>query len=202
MGMAHQAVFGFINLNFITMKTFLKTLIFFLLIGIPFSSCDDVESLADIKFNSKLSADMDVVVPNAVSFKTTQVATVSFSGEEMIDPLSDSNIKKYIDKLKSFDVQEITGTVKRVSKPVTIESGTITISQGSTSASWNISNFNVVSGAKITLDSAEGQWATVNKILKSKGKFTAKIMGTVDRDDVNFTISVLIDVKIVANPLK
>ncbi len=183
------------------MKTILKTLVIFLFIGIPFSSCDDIESLADIDFNSQFSTDLDVVVPQAVSYKSTQTGGVSFSKEETIDPLTDSNIKKYLDKLKSFDVQEITGTVKRVSKPVTIETGTITISQGSQVASWSISNFNVVSGAKIILDSGEGQWAKVNQILKSKGKFTAKIMGTVDNYDVSFTINILIKVKVVANPL-
>ncbi len=183
------------------MKTILKTLVIFLFIGIPFSSCDSIESLTDVDFNSQLSADLNVVVPQAVSYKYTQTGGVNFSEEETIDPLSDSNIKKYLDKLKSFDVQEITGTVKRVSKPVTIETGTITISQGSQVASWSISNFDVVSGAQIILDSGEGQWNTVNQILKTKNKFTAKIMGTVDNYDVSFTINVLIKVKVVANPL-
>ncbi len=184
------------------MKTFLKTLII-LLIGVSFSSCDDVESLADIKFNSNLGADLNVVVPAVTAMKATiKTGGISFSEEETIDPLSDSQIKKYLDKLKSFDVQEITGTVKRVSKPVTIESGIITISQGSKSASWSVSNFNVVNGAQIILDSGEGQWGTVNQILKSKSKFTAKITGTVDNSDVSFTIYILIKVKVVANPLK
>jgi len=202
MGMVHYAIFKFINLNYITMKIFIKTFIFFLLIGIPFSSCDDVESLADIKFNSQLSADLNVSIPASSNMKATvKGAGISFNEQATIDPLSDSNIKKYIDKLKSFDVQEITGTFKRVSKPVTIESGKITISQGSKTASWAISNFSVTNGATIILDSAEGQWTTVNQILKSKGKFTAKIEGTVDNDNVSFTITILIKVKVVANPL-
>ena len=184
------------------MKTLFKTLIIFLFIGIPFSSCDDVESLADIKFNSQFSADLNVNIPAAGSMKATvKGGGISFAGQATIDPLSDTNIKKYIDKLKSFDVQEITGTFKKVSKPVTIESGKITISQGSKTASWSVSNFNVTNGAKIILDSGEGQWTTVNQIFKSKNKFTAKIEGVVDDDNVSFTITILIKVKVVANPL-
>ena len=194
--------FVLLILKFITMKTFLKILII-LLIGVSFSSCDDIESLADFDFNSNLGADLNVVVPATGAMKATvKIGGISFSEEEIIDPLADSQIKKYLDNLKSFDVQEITGTVKRVSKPVTIVSGNITISQGSKSTSWSVTNFDVVNGAKIILDSGEGQWATVNQILKSKGKFTAKIVGTVDNSDVSFTIYILIKVKVVANPLQ
>jgi hypothetical protein len=39
------------------MKTLLKTLIINLYIGVPLTRCDDVETLADIKFNSQYSDD-------------------------------------------------------------------------------------------------------------------------------------------------
>ncbi len=188
-------------LKFITMKTFLKTLII-LLIGVSFSSCDDIESLADIEFTTSFSGDVDVVVPASVSHASAKIDAVSFSGKATIDPQSDSNIKKYIDKLKSSDVQEVTGTFKKVSKPVRITTGSLSISQGSKSASWSIKNFDVANGAKIILDSAEGQWATINQILMSKNKFDAKITGTVDNDDVSFTVTIYIKSNFIANPLK
>ena len=184
------------------MKTFLKTLIIVLFIGIPFNSCDEVESLADIKFTTSFSGDVDVVVPAPASLASAKIEAVSFSGKATIDPQSDSNIKKYIDKLKSSDVQEVTGTFKDVSKPVRITTGSLSISQGSKSASWSIKNFDVVNGAKIILDSGEGQWATINQILMSKNKFDAKITGTVDDYDVGFTVTIYIKSNFVANPLK
>ena len=52
------------------MKTLFKTLIIFLFIGISFSSCDDVESLADIKFNSQFSADLNVNIPAAWKYES------------------------------------------------------------------------------------------------------------------------------------
>lgn len=189
-------------LKFITMKTFLKTLII-LFIGVSFSSCDDIESLADIDFTSNMSTDLNVVVPaTGVHFKSANMAAgVSFSEQSNIDPKSDSNFNKYIDKIKSIKIQEASGTVTKISKPVKIESGTLSIFQGTRIASWSISNFDVTVGKKIILDSAEGQFDTLNQILNSKNVFTAKIEGTVDDDDVSFTVVVSIKAEVVANPL-
>ena len=78
----------------------------------------------------------------------------------------------------------------------------MSIYQGSKKASWSISNFEVVNGKTISLDTAEGQFATLNQILNSKSAFTAKIEGTVDDDNVTFTIHILIKADIVANAFK
>lgn len=184
------------------MKTILKTLIVILFIGIPFSSCDSVESLADVEFTSNLSADLNVTVPPMGALKATRVEEVSFSGQATINPRADQNIEKYFDMLKSFEVQSLTATFNKVSKPVMIKSGTISIYEGSNSASWSVTNFNVTNGASLTLDTAHGEWTIINKILKGKKTFTAKIAGAVDDDDVSFTVTILIKVKVVANPLK
>ena len=187
------------------MKTFIKAIIIFLLIGIPFNSCDEVESLADIDFNSNMSTDLNVVVPAAgVSYKSAILGVdgVSFSGQAPVDPKKDPTFKKYADKIKSIKVQEASGTCTHISKPVKIISGKLTIFQGTDIASWSISNFDVVAGKKIVLDTAEGQFTTLNKILNSKNVFTAKIEGTVDDDDVSFSILISIKAKVVANALK
>lgn len=196
-----MSAFSFINLKFFTMKTILKTLVILLLIGIPFSSCDSVESLADIKFTTTLSGDMNVNIPPSGSLYSAKLADISFSGQATIDPTSDTQINKYLDKLKSFDVQEITGTFSKVSKNVMLKTGNITISQGSKKATWQFDKITVSNGTKIILDSGEGQWTTVNQILKGKSIFTAKISGTVDDDDVSFTVTISITTKVVANPL-
>ena len=184
------------------MKTFLKTFII-LLISVSFSSCDSVESLADIDFKTSMGTDLNVVVPMQTAMKATvNGAGVSFSEQSSIDPNSDATFKKYADKIKSIKVQEVTGTVTKISKLVNIETGTLSIYQGSKKASWSISNFEVVNGKTISLDTAEGQFATLNQILNSKSAFTAKIEGTVDDDNVTFTIHILIKADIVANAFK
>ena len=183
------------------MKTFLKTFII-LLISVSFSSCDSVESLADVDFKTSMGTDLNVVVLVPGMKATVNGAGVSFSEQSSIDPNSDATFKKYAEKIKSIKVQEVTGTVTKISKLVNIETGTLSIYQGSKKASWSISNFEVVNGKTISLDTAEGQFATLNQILNSKSAFTAKIEGTVDDDNVTFTIHILIKADIVANAFK
>ncbi len=183
------------------MKSIIKILLL-ILVSYSFGSCDDAEELLDIKFNSQVSGDLNVVVPpeGAVN-KSTVMRAVSFLGEETIDPKSDSQINEYLNKIKSFDVYEVIGTVINVSAPVEIVNSTITVSDDSKVASWAVDNFNVVNGAKITLGNSDGQWDKIDQILGGKKVFTARIEGTVDRGDVNFTIRILIKMKVVANPL-
>jgi hypothetical protein len=183
------------------MKSIIKILLI-VLISFSFNSCDDAEELLDTKFNSQLSGDLKVVVPaEGAVYKSIEMRAVNFLGEETIDPRSDSQVNEYINKIKSFDVYEVTGTVVNVSAPVEIVNGTITVSDGSKAASWAVNNFNVINGASITLGNSDGQWDKIDQILGAKKVFTAKIEGTVDRGDVSFTIRILIKMKVVANPL-
>ncbi len=182
------------------MKTFAKTFILLFLIGVTFSSCEKIKSLADVKFDSELSGDINVTVP-AEGLKSASVAGVGFSGDATINPRSDSEIDKYFDKLKSFDVTGAQGTFKNVSKAVKIMSGTISVKSGSTTASWPIADYEVANGKSITLDNANGQWDKVNKILDSKNTFTVSIEGEASEGGVSFTLTILIKVKVTANPL-
>ncbi len=181
------------------MKNIIKILLL-VLVSISFISCNEAEELLDIKFNSQLSADLNVAVPGE-ALKSAEMLVINFSEQTTIDPRSDSQINKYINKLKSFDVYEVTGTVINVSAPVEIITGSITFTDGLGIASWSVTNFNVVNSATITLDNSAGQWDKINQFLDSKNEFTVKIEGTTDRGNVNFTIRVLIKVKVVANPL-
>ena len=182
------------------MKNVLKILLV-ILVSFSLNSCEEAESLLDVSFNSQLSADLNVNVPAAGVKKSAEMLDVSFLGQATINPRADSNIDKYFDKLKSVDVQGVTGRVVNVSAPVKIVTGTISVFEGSNIASWTVNNFDVVNGASITLDNSDGQWDKINSIIHNKRTFTAKIEGTVDRDDVSFTISITISFKGVANPL-
>lgn len=182
------------------MRTIVKTITLFILAGAVLSGCEKIKSLVDVKFNTDLSADLGVTIPS-YNMKAAVLEGFEFSESATIDIRSDSEIDKYFDKLKSFDVQELTGTVKSVSKPVTIISGTLSITSGSTVASWSVSDFDVVVGSQIVLDNGDGQWDKVNKILDAKKEFTVKIVGLTDTDDVTFVIEVVIKVKVTANPL-
>ncbi len=182
------------------MKNLIKILLLVVL-SYSFSSCDDAEELLDTKFNSQMSGDVKVVVPaDGAVFKSMMVG-YNFIGQETMDPRSDSQVNEYINKIKSFDVYEVTGTVVSVSAPIQIIDGTISVFDGSKVASWSVANFDVTNGASITLGNTEGQWDKIDQILGGKKVFTAKIEGTVDERNVTFIIRILIKMKVVANPL-
>ena len=182
------------------MKTLTRIIIILSFLGATFSGCEKIKSLADVKFDSELSADLNVNIPN-YDVKSAVLEGFEFSESATVDPRSDSDIDKYFDKLKSFAVQEVTGTVASVTAPVKIISGTISITSGTTVASWTITDFDVETGAQIVLDNSAGQWDKVNKILDTKSVFDAKIEGTADTSGVTFVLAVLIKVRVTANPL-
>jgi hypothetical protein len=183
------------------MKTFAKTFILLFFIGLTFSGCEKIKSLADVKFDAELDADLNVTVP-ADGLKSGALEGFTFSKSATIDPTSDADIEKYFDKLKSFEVYEVTGTIKSVTGgPVKILSGTISVTSGSTVAEWTITNFNVVNGATIVLDNSGGQWDKINKILDGKKTFTAMVQGTTDKSGISFTVHVVIKSHVKANAL-
>jgi hypothetical protein len=181
------------------MKNIIKILLL-LLVSISFSSCDEAEELLDIKFNSELSADLNVVVPAEGLRKSAEMMATGFSAQATINPRADANIEKYIDKIKSLNVEGVTARVLSISAPVEIITGNIIVTDGSRVASWEINDFDVIVGASHTLDNSSGQWDRVNQILDGKKSFTARIEGTVDRSDVSFVIRITIKARGVANP--
>ena len=183
------------------MKTLAKPFILLFLIGITFSGCEQIKSLADVEFDSELSADLNVTVPAEGLKSAALVAGFPFDESEAIDPRSDEDIDEYFDNLKSFDVTAMTGTFRNVSKPVKIMSGTISVSSGSTVASWPIADYEVANSKSITLDNSDGQWDKVNQILDDKTAFKARIVGETSEGGVSFTLHIVIFVTVTANPL-
>jgi hypothetical protein len=173
-----------------------------LIVGMAFfTSCDKLESLADVKFEANMSTDLNVVVPMAPD-KSASLTGYQFSESATIDPREDPDIDEYFDKLKRFDVLEVTATVKSVSAdPVMISDAEITITSGTETASWPIDLFRITPGRSLSLTNDDGQWDKVNNILNEKKEFTAKINGYSDQEEITFTIEVYIKVQVTANPL-
>jgi hypothetical protein len=166
-----------------------------------FPGCEKIKSLADVHFDTDLIADLNILIPGE-SKKSLSAENYSFSESVTVDPREDPDIDKYFDKLKGYDVQEVTATVKSISGgPVTIITGTLTVTSSDGKASWSVSEFVVQQGASLTFGNEEGQWDTINKILNGKKKFTVSITGVADKPGVSFLLSVDISVKVTANPL-
>ena len=173
------------------------------LLGLSFSSCDKIESLADVEFNATFGGDIMIAIEDCEQVGDGRVDDLgcSFSESILVNLRSDPDVDKYYSNLKDFDILGVTGEVKSVVRGPVIINGTLSISAGQMKASWIIDNFTVESGARITLDNANGQWDTVNKILDSKKNFTISIDGKSDKSNVSFVIYVEVETKVTANPL-
>ncbi len=166
-----------------------------------FTSCDKIESLTDVTFDASMNADIGVVIP-AGNDKSVMAEGYEFSESATVDPREDPDIDKYYDKLKGYDVQEVTGTVKKVmGGPVVITQGKVTIESDNESVSWDMPLLKLTEGKSVTFGNDNGEWDKVNKILDEKKKFTVTLSGVSDKNGVSFTFNILIKVKVTANPL-
>ena len=173
------------NLKFLFAGIFLTALVF--------SGCNKVEEALDVTFDANYKTNLNVEVGPGRS--------VTFYEKEEIDPASDPDVNKYWNKIKDFEVREITGTIIDISKNVTLETGTLSIYNNNRRAQWTFNNIPLTVGTSLTLDNAGGNWSTVSRILKDKQTFTVEVEGAVSDGDVKFTVLVTIKTKVTANPL-
>lgn len=171
-----------------------------LLSGLLFSTgCEKIKSLLDVKFDANYSVDLNMTVDPAST--TDKTVLSSFSGSATIDPTTNSDVSKYLNLIKSWDVTSITGTFKNVTKEAVLENGTLTFSSDAGTATWNFTNVQIKDGGHFTVDDSNGQMAELSKILSAKKEFTATVSGTTDKDGFTFTMELQINSTITANPL-
>ena len=165
-----------------------------ILTAIIFTGCSKVKELADVKFNVNYDTDLKVVVPLGAR-------TAGFDVETQVDPTADEEVQKYLDKIKGFEIQQMSAKVKEISKDVTLVTADFSVFTDDKNATWHMENLPLTVGATIQLGNENGQWNTVNQIFDEKTTFTVKLKGETDEDDVTFIIEVSMVVKIIANPL-
>jgi len=165
-----------------------------LLTGFLIGGCEKAKEVLDVTFDADYKTDLNVDVPAVAR-------NVGFSASATIDPASDPDVSKYWDKIKKFDVQEVTGEITSISKEVTLVTANLTISNDTRTAKWTLNEIPLRVGTILTLDNSGGQWDTVAQILKDKKVFKITVNGEVSEGDVQFTILVRIKTKVTANPL-
>ena len=162
-------------------------------------SCNKVKSLADVKFDAKFTADLDCVVPPS----SLREIDATFSQSEVIDPTSNPDVAEYIDNIVGYEINSITATITSVSVDNTnLLTGTASVFNNSSNASWQFSNVSLVVGNSVTLGNENGQWNTVDQILMTGQPFTVMVSGETDEDNFTFTVQIVIDTEITANPLE
>jgi len=178
-------------------KMFIATI---LISGLMLSTgCEKIKSLLDVKFDANYTVDMNVTIPPASG--SVKDALSTFSGTATIDPTSNSDVAKYMNLIKAWNVTGLTGTFKNVSKEATLQNGILSFSSDAGTATWIFSNVAIQNDGTFTLDNTSGQWTELDKILSAKKSFTVTFSGTTDKDDFSFTMEIQITSQVTANPL-
>ena len=170
-----------------------------LAVALVIGGCNKIKELADVTFDADFDVDLDVNVPPGTLRAGSNGA---FSTTTTIDPLADSTVEKYIDKIKGWEITSLTGKIVRVSKPgVTLQNAELQVYSENFNASWYLPVTPLTKNQIITLDNSDGQWDAVENILGEKKVFTVSAEGATDEDDFSFTIRVFVKSRVTANPL-
>ncbi len=168
---------------------------------LAFFSCDELDNLADISFNSTLEKTLSVVVVS------TNEMTTSI---ELDATTADSEILKYADKIKNYEVTELLFAIENYNDVTedeiyfdgTIGFSDLTDNQASSTCSispLNVTHFDGTGNFPVTACTA-----LINEI---SDVFTANngvklyMTGTFTDAPLEFDLKVTVTVKITANPL-
>ena len=175
------------------MKKLNRFLMAIVITTLVFAGCEKAKDALDVTFPADFQADLNVEVLAG--------SRGPFYASETIDPTADPEIAKYLNKIKSWEIQEVTGEIIDISKNVTLVTADLNVYSVTHYATWHFQNEALFLGKTLTLDNANGQWDTIALILDEKTVFTIDVSGSTDQNNVTFTIRVTIKTKVTANPL-
>ena len=190
-----------VNLKPVKMKTTIKSLVMLCILA-GLVSCESIKELADVEFDTTMSADLDIEV--AEEAMKGAVLNYGYYVEAKINPTSDPEIEKYVDNIKEYEVTSITVVVDEVSETdVKLLQGTwFKIADATDNAVWTLpGDFDVVLGNSYTLDNKSGQWGSVQAILGRNAEFTVSSEGKANKNNITITLETSIGARVTANPL-
>lgn len=180
------------------MKQSIRAIFTLLIVVFSISGCEKIKELADVKFDANYESTLNVdVTPTA-----TKASYGVFHETATIDPLSNSDMAAYAEKIKEIEIVEASAEVISISTPVKLITTNLSASGDNLpEASWTFSNKTIEAGTVLSLDNANGQFDNLNKILKSKKVFTVSLMGQTDVDEATFSLKIMFKTRVTANPL-
>ncbi len=163
-------------------------------------SCDEVEKFTDVKFSSTISQSLPVAVTG------TDEMTISI----VLDATTDTEIKKYADKIKKYEIEEILFAIENYDAPTDDEiyfNGEIGFSNKSVqsaSSSCTISPLNVthVNGTgDFNISTCDAIVGEISTIISDDNAIKIYMTGTFTNAPLSFRLKVTIKVAVTANPL-
>lgn len=191
------------NLKKNIMKKSLSTLLILLFMGVSFTGCEKIKSLADVKFDVDLEAVLDIVVPNEGQLKSSDVA-FHFEDEKSINPRDNQDIYDYWDDIKDWAVEGIQLEVLNdggMSVELTNVKVTIAISKTNT-AVFNVGTWTISEGATYELTDEDDNYNKIVNMLDAGQSFNVKFEGDCHLPGYHFIINYIQTVEVTANPLE
>lgn len=176
------------------------TNLFFIILfsGILVTGCKEAEELFYVNFYADYETEFDVTIPSG---SMTKSISGSFSVNETIDPTTNSDYQLYIDNIKEVDIHEVSGEVISISKNVTLETCILEVSNTANTATWVFNNEPIQVGTVLTLDNNQGQWDEMTAIMLGRIPFEVNISGSVDDEDIEFTVLFTLKSEVTASPI-
>ena len=165
------------------------------------SSCQKIKSIFDVDFDTTLSGDLDIDIPQSTA---KSAANFEFEKFVTVDPLDDEDIADYVDNIKEFAVNGVVVEVLSVSTQdvVFLKGTSFVIKDNSITVSWTLENdWTVTEGTTIDLEDTGNIYESVVDILTKKGQFQVGASGVSSKEGVFITLSIGIDTKVTASPL-
>lgn len=150
------------------------------------SSCQKIKDI----LTTKIDADFSLSLPVEISSSPLKSTAGTFLSTSTLDPLSDEDLAQYKDKIKSFELTGLTGTISELSADVTLTNTRLLVNTDSNSAEWNFTNLPLTNGTVITFDNTTSQWAKINEILDEQKVITITFSGTSSQTGVTFNLEV------------
>lgn len=168
---------------------------------LAFFSCDELDNLGDISFNSTLEETLSIVVVD------TNEMTTSI---ELDATTADSAILKYADKIKNYEVTELLFAIENYNAEIEEEiyfNGEIgfsklTENQATSTCSISFLNVTHVNGTgNFSISACTALINEISDVFTANNSVKIYMTGTFTDAPLEFDLKVTVKVKITANPL-
>ncbi len=169
--------------------------------GVSFTGCEKIKSLADHEFDVELSGYLDVVVEGEGLLKSLDVAG-KIDETVKITPKNNEDILEYWDEIKKFAINSCKLVCENDGGLAgTVLTNIVVTVTGVEKAEFFIQSWTISNGATYELTDSDENYRNLVKILEGGEAFDVRFKADCDVVGAHFGFEFLEDVKITANPL-
>ena len=158
-----------------------------LILMIAFTGCEKIKDTLTIKQNVEFTVNLPVTVGG----EPLKTDFYPFSSTETLDPDENENIQQYKERIKSYELTGMTGTVSNLSTSLTMSDARLEVKTDNLSTEWTFTDLEISSGTQVTFGNDNSEWTQVNQMLESGDTITITFSGHTDQPGVVYTLILL-----------